>query len=269
MIKNFIQRTLTGFLFVVSILLSIYFQPTYYTFSGLFFVFAGIGLFEFYRIANLNKGVNMPSTLAIITGLVLYVSSFLMAVGLAHYSILVVYAVCMVGLIILELYRNKPNPFHNIAFIFLGQLLIAFPFSILNAIAFAAEPLWLFALFMLIWVYDSWAYITGITLGKNRMFARISPKKSWEGFAGGFIFTLIASSIFAYFTPDIATWKWLLFGVLIVLFGTWGDLTESLLKRSVEIKDSGNLLPGHGGVLDRFDSLLLLAPIVYFFLELI
>jgi phosphatidate cytidylyltransferase len=268
MIKNFIQRTLTGFLFVASILLSIYFQATYYTFSLLFFGFTSIALFEFYRIVNSYKEVNIKSFIPIIAGLTLYVSTFLIASGYANYSILAGYAVLLVGLIITELYRKQSNPFHNIAFIVLGQIFIALPFSILTAIA-CNEIYWLFALFILIWVYDSCAYMVGVMFGKHRMIERISPKKSWEGFIGGFILTLVATLIFAYFTPDIAVWKWLLFGVLIVIFGTWGDLTESLLKRTVDVKDSGNLLPGHGGVLDRFDSLLLLAPIVYFFLLLI
>lgn len=268
MIKNFIQRTLTGFMFVASILLSIYFQATYYTFSILFFGFTAIALFEFYRIINQYKEVTLITGLPIATGLILYISTFLLAAGIAHYSILVFYAVGIVGVIIAELYRKQANPFHNIAFIVLGQFFIAFPFSILNAIAFA-EIYWLFALFMLIWVYDSCAYMVGVMFGKHRMFERISPKKSWEGFIGGFVLTLAATLIFAYFTPDIAIWKWLLFGVLIVIFGTWGDLTESLLKRTVDMKDSGHILPGHGGILDRFDSLLLLAPIIYFFLQLI
>ncbi len=268
MIQNFIQRTLTGFLFVASILLSIYFQPIYYTFSGLFFIFSGIAMFEFYRIVNHYQNVSIPTIIPILGGLLLYISSFLLSLGWVSYTILAVYALFMVGVIIAELYRKKENPFHNIAFILFGQIFIALPFSLLNAIA-VAEIYWLFALFMLIWVYDSCAYMVGVMFGKHRLFERISPKKSWEGFIGGFILTLVATLIFAYFTPDIAIWKWLLFGVLIVILGTWGDLTESLLKRTVEIKDSGNILPGHGGVLDRFDSLLLLVPIIYFFLQLI
>lgn len=268
MIKNLIQRTLTGFLFVTVVLLSIYFQKEYYTFSLLFFILTGIGLYEFYRMVNLYEEVKLSYPVLIIAGLVLYTCCFLLSAGLTSYKILFVYALFLVALIIGGLYTKEKKPIHNVAFAFLGQVMIAFPFGILNAIAFE-EIHWLFALFILIWVYDSGAYLFGVKFGKHHLCERISPKKTWEGFIGGFIAALLASLIFAHFTPEIAVWKWLLFATFVVVFGTWGDLSESLLKRSVNVKDSGKLLPGHGGILDRFDSCLLLVPIIYFYLQII
>ena len=253
-------------MFVASILLSIYFQATYYTFSILFFGFTAIALFEFYRIINQYKEVTLITGLPIATGLILYISTFLLAAGIAHYSILVFYAVGIVGVIIAELYRKQANPFHNIAFIVLGQFFIAFPFSILNAIAFA-EIYWLFALFMLIWVYDSCAYMVGVMFGKHRMFERISPKKSWEGFFGGALAALASGYVFSLFIPEISLIQWLIFSEIIVIFGTFGDLIESLIKRTLLVKDSGTAIPGHGGLLDRFDSMLLAAPVIFIYLS--
>ena len=127
----------------------------------------------------------------------------------------------------------------------------------------------LLAVFVTIWVNDTGAYLVGVTLGKHRLFERISPKKSWEGFIGGALFALLSGYIFSLFIPEINLLNWMIFSELIVIFGTFGDLTESLIKRTLEVKDSGNIIPGHGGLLDRFDSMLLAAPVIYLFLNVI
>jgi phosphatidate cytidylyltransferase len=113
------------------------------------------------------------------------------------------------------------------------------------------------------------AYIVGMTLGKHKMFERISPKKSWEGAIGGFVFSIVAAYLISIFYNELTTIQWLIFASLIVVFGTFGDLAESMLKRSLNVKDSSSILPGHGGFLDRFDSLFLAVPAVYLYLQFI
>lgn len=120
----------------------------------------------------------------------------------------------------------------------------------------------------MLWASDTGAYLAGRTFGKTKLFERHSPKKTWEGSFGGLIISGLAAFILSRFFPGIETWQWLISSVIIVVFGTYGDLTESMLKRSYHIKDSGNIMPGHGGFLDRFDGLLLAAPLVYLFLLL-
>jgi phosphatidate cytidylyltransferase len=151
----------------------------------------------------------------------------------------------------------------------MGQGFIALPFSLLSYIFFinGFQPLILLAVFVTIWVNDTGAYLVGVTLGKHRLFERISPKKSWEGFFGGAFFALISAYVFSLFIKDLSLIQWLIFSEIIVIFGTFGDLAESLLKRTLNMKDSGNVIPGHGGLLDRFDSMLLAAPAVYLFLS--
>ena len=129
-------------------------------------------------------------------------------------------------------------------------------------------PLLLMALFIFVWINDTGAYLVGSQVGRHGLFERISPKKSWEGFWGGLVFALASSFVFANLNPEISWYNWLGLAATIVCFGTWGDLIESLIKRTVGVKDSGKMLPGHGGMLDRFDSILLAIPAAYIYIEL-
>ena len=129
-------------------------------------------------------------------------------------------------------------------------------------------PLFIMAIFIFVWLDDTGAYLVGSLIGKHKLFERISPKKSWEGFFGGLILSLASSQAFAWFAPEINRMNWLGLAATVVLFGTWGDLIESLLKRTLGVKDSGNVLPGHGGMLDRFDSVMLAVPTSYIYIEL-
>lgn len=263
--NNFFKRTFTGAIFVLSILASVYYQESYYTLSALFSIFCALGLYEFYKLVNLNDKVQVPSIALIIAGLILYVGCIQWAF-LGTATLIIVYAFYILALVIAELYRNKPAPMHNLAFSLLGQCMVALPFGMLNLIAIPGNIHWILVSFILIWVSDTGAYLTGMAFGKHKFFERISPKKTWEGFIGGALFAIAGSLVFWYFFPIVPVWQWIVFGILIVLFGTYGDLFESLLKRSVQIKDSGNILPGHGGILDRFDSLLFAIPVVYIYL---
>ena len=175
-----------------------------------------------------------------------------------------------------ELYLKKENPLNNWAYAMLSQMYIALLFALLNVLAFHSDetasisqynailPL---SIFIFNWVNDTGAYCTGMLFGKHKLFERISPKKSWEGSIGGSVFCIISSFILAHFFPFMSTEVWIGLALTVVIFGTWGDLTESLLKRRLGIKDSGNILPGHGGMLDRFDSAILAIPaaVVYLY----
>lgn len=146
------------------------------------------------------------------------------------------------------------------------------PFGLLSEIASfrdAYNPGILLGYFVLIWTSDTFAYLIGRKIGKNRLFERISPKKSWEGSAGGAVAAIAMAMLLSRIYPDIEVWIWMVMSSIIVITGTLGDLTESLLKRSLNVKDSGNILPGHGGLLDRFDAILLSAPFVWAFLSLL
>lgn len=125
----------------------------------------------------------------------------------------------------------------------------------------------LIAMFVTIWLNDTGAYLVGVSIGKHKMFERISPKKSWEGFIGGAVTALVTGYVFSLFFPQISLLSWLIFSEIVVVFGTFGDLLESLMKRAIKVKDSGDVIPGHGGLLDRFDSMLLAAPAIFIYLS--
>ena len=151
----------------------------------------------------------------------------------------------------------------------MSQLYVALPCALLNVLAFhndpaassvSYNPILPLSIFVFIWLSDTGAYCVGSLIGKHRLFERISPKKSWEGSIGGAVFSIASSFIFAHYYDFMSVGQWAGLAVVVVIFGTWGDLTESLMKRQLGIKDSGNILPGHGGMLDRFDSALMAIP---------
>jgi phosphatidate cytidylyltransferase len=266
--NNFWQRTLTGAIYVIAILVSIFYQEEYFTLTALFSVIYTLALYEFYKIINLNKGIHIPIVASIITSLFLYAGCIQLAFRETG-TLIFVYAILLICLLLSELYRKKPYPIHNAAFILLGQCFIVLPFSLLNFIAVPDNTQFVLALFCFIWLSDTGAYLSGKFFGKHKLFERISPKKTWEGFIGGALFVVLASLIFWYYNQEYPLWQWIIYGLLVTILGVYGDLLESLLKRSVNIKDSGTLLPGHGGMLDRIDSLLLTIPVIYLYLMLL
>ena len=174
---------------------------------------------------------------------------------------------------IVQLYRPKQNAIHSLERSFMAIGYVALPVSLLNCIMSITAPRLLLGMFIFIWLYDTGAYCFGMLLGRHRLFERISPKKSWVGVVGGVVACIAgAYASFYWFdeffqVPDLTTWIGL--SVVVAVFATFGDLVESLIKRSVGIKDSGNIMLGHGGVLDRIDSLLLVAPAVLIYLLLV
>jgi phosphatidate cytidylyltransferase len=244
-----------------------------FTFFALVGVIIGLGLLEFYRLmANTQLKANKPLGLSI--GLLFFAISCLYSIGCinAGYFWLIVPIVSSV--FVAELYRRHEFPFQNIAITLFGILYVAVPLSLLVLIGFPEksiigyQPKLIMGFFFLLWSNDTGAYLTGITLGKHPMFPRISPKKSWEGFSGGLFFTILVALVLSKYFVVLQMTDWIVIALIICIFGVWGDLIESMLKRSLQIKDSGNILPGHGGILDRFDSVLFSAPIVFVYLQL-
>jgi len=174
---------------------------------------------------------------------------------------------------IVQLYRPQQNALHSLERSFFSLSYVAFPVALLNCIMSITAPRFLLGMFIFIWLYDTGAYCVGVLLGRHRLFERISPKKSWEGLIGG-VAACVAGAYATHYwldeffqVPDLSTWVGL--SVVVAVFATFGDLVESLIKRTVGVKDSGNILPGHGGILDRIDSLLMVAPAVLIYLLLI
>ncbi|MDH6354363.1 phosphatidate cytidylyltransferase [Dysgonomonas sp. PH5-45] len=271
-LPNIVVRILTGAVFVAAILCGILFNQ--YIFLACFAVLLIFILSEFYSLIGDAKQTYINKPLNIIGGLLLFGGAFV-SFSEGYNSVLVFapYVLYLLILFISVLYRKNTDALSSLAYSVLGQFYIAVPFSLLNYIAFSYKQetyhyVFLLALFVLIWVNDSFAYLVGSKIGKNRLFERISPKKSWEGSVGGAVFTLLATSVFAYFYTEMSLWGWLGLGIAVIVFGTLGDLIESLFKRTIGVKDSGNILPGHGGFLDRFDSVLFAIPALFVYLEI-
>lgn len=269
--SNFWQRAITGTLFVMALIAAIVWNA-YSTFA-LFLVFSVIGLKEFYTITKTRK-TQIAFSLALTLGALVYVLvSAVRVFNMSTYLLALSFPIAGLFLVI-ELFRQQKRPITNIAYSVFGILYIMVPFALLNyipAINFGFEGdqgrLLLLAFFVSLWSNDTGAYLVGRAFGRTKLFERISPNKTWEGFFGGVALSMVAAYCFSLLLPQLSTISWLIFGALISTFGTLGDLVESMLKRNYQIKDSGTILPGHGGVLDRFDGIFLACPIVFMYLE--
>jgi phosphatidate cytidylyltransferase len=275
-LKELLIRAITGAIFVIVLVGAIVYNK--YTVAGLFFVVSILGMLEFFQL--MEKGGFQPKKrVAIAVGAIIYGIIVLYSFGQFTFAYLLFIFPLLVLLVILELFRKSDYPVSNFAFSIVGILYIVIPMAILNFFAYyntysdivgidrEYSYTLLLAFFVIQWSNDTGAYITGKFLGKHKLFERISPNKTWEGAIGGGVFALIAGYIFSYATHSDLI-HWVIISLLIVVFGTLGDLTESQIKRSIGVKDSGNLLPGHGGILDRFDGVLFSAPFVLAYLQL-
>lgn len=266
--NNFYQRTITGALFVVVLIAAIYFH--FYSFLLLFSAVIIFSLIEFYKIIE-STGARPQKQYGILASLILF-ATVAIAQSSGEYYVYLIHLPIIFLVFILELFRKKDFPFLNIAYTILGIIYIAIPVSLLNLLVVAPGanyyPAIVLGFFFLLWSYDTGAYLTGRLIGKHKLFERVSPKKTWEGAIGGLVISIgIAYIISQYFTLLLFE-QWAVMAVIIAVTGTLGDLTESMLKRSTNIKDSGSLLPGHGGVLDRFDALYISVPFVVAYLYL-
>jgi len=272
--KDLLARSLTGIAYVVLICIGIMWDSL--SFFVVFSAAVMVCLWEFYHLINAQKRTKINPYYNCLGGFLLFLVTYLYASGVFGYYIFFVYLIYIVGILISELYEKQQDPITHSAYIFLGQTYIAIPFALLNLIAFRGissetpvyNSLMVLSLFVFLWINDTGAYIVGITCGKHKLFKRISPKKSWEGFVGGLVFTIASAFVFAHFEPSTHLYHWIGLSLSIVIFGTWGDLIESLIKRTLDVKDSGDSLPGHGGYLDRFDSFLLAVYGMLFYVQL-
>lgn len=273
--NNLTQRLITAIIGAAAIIFCIaYSEWTYFT---IFFAICLLTLLEFYALTGLD-GMLPQKTFGTISGMIIFSLSFFIERGDISYRYYFLIFPMVSCVYMIKLYKKfERKPFTNIAFTFLGLFYVAVPFALLNIAAYENGVYnfqIMFGCLFILWASDTGAYFAGTLFGKRKLFERISPKKSWEGFAGGAALALA----FAYGLPYFFEWVgvmsfltpqyWMIIGAIIIIGGTFGDLVESLLKRSIEIKDSGDSLPGHGGFLDRFDGLLISAPFIVAFLEI-
>ena len=267
--KNLIIRTITGVIFVAAIV-TCFLKPT--AMVLLFAIVTGLTIWEFTGLVNDHvASTTVNRFISTVAGVYFFLAVAGFCSGITQGgAVFIPYLLTLVYLFISELYLKQENPVNDWAYTTLSQMYIALPFSCINVLAFvnAGETMatfntWLpLSIFIFLWVNDTGAYCCGSLFGRHKLFPRISPGKSWEGSIGGGIFVLVAAAIIAHFVPDsgLTLIQWLGLGLVVCIFGTWGDLVESLFKRAIGIKDSGNILPGHGGMLDRFDSSLMAFP---------
>jgi phosphatidate cytidylyltransferase len=272
--KNLQQRVITALVFGIVMIGGILISP--WTLAVLLFVISFFGLKEFYKLFNKEEYLPQAALGILIAQLLFAILVFATMQMFTSYKSLFISIPLISILFITELYRNKLKPFQNIAITLAGMIYITLPMMLLFYIGNGFEingtyeyhSSLILGFFILVWSSDTGAYFIGSKFGKHKLFERHSPKKSWEGFFGGIFFSLLAALIISRFYDELNTIEWMIVAVIIAVCGTLGDLIESMLKRSVNVKDSGQLLPGHGGILDRFDAMFIAIPFIFYFLVL-
>ena len=276
--KNFIVRTITAVFFVAAIV-SCFLRPE--AMILLFGLVTGMTIWEFTGLVNEREDVNVNQMISTVAGVYLFLAMAGYNSGLTPAAVFIPYLVTLIYLMVAELYLKQPDPVNDWAYTMMSQLYIALPFSLLSVLAFQSDntgihytwtvPL---SVFIFLWINDTGAYLCGSLFGKHKLFPRISPGKSWEGSIGGGILVILVAVLVWYLSEQygenplgLSAIEWAGLGLTVVIFGTWGDLVESLFKRTLGIKDSGHILQGHGGMLDRFDSSLMAIPaaVVYLY----
>lgn len=273
-------RAITGFFFVIVMLASVLLGP--YVFGAFYLLVSCFCLYEFYTLIkgttaspNVTAGLLNGALLFAAFALLSYSGTFTISVFEGRsiaYKLLFLLPLSSGAIFIPELFKKSGAPFTNIAYTYLGIIFTVIPFAFFHGLAYVAGGFNLhipLAFLIMLWTNDTGAYLVGSKLGRTKLFERHSPKKTWEGFIGGALISAGAALILSRFYPELAWHHWVIIAVLISFFGTTGDLIESMFKRSINVKDSGGILPGHGGLLDRFDGLFLAAPIVYTYLYFI
>lgn len=261
-------RIITGSIFIATIVGSVMWSPWLY--ALLFGFFTIVGIVEFYRISN-NLGFTPQKGTGIAIGIATFLLLFLTAgepwTGVSGKWLYILPAM-VTTIPIIELFRKKSTPTSDWAQTLFAVIYVALPFGLMSNLTYMPEThefsgkIFL-SFFIMVWISDTGAYCAGKLFGKHKMFERISPKKTFEGLGGGIAFTIASAIPIHYFVPELELWQWIVISIETVTFANLGDLAESMLKRNADIKDSGKLLPGHGGVLDRFDSALLACPPVW------
>jgi phosphatidate cytidylyltransferase len=276
---DFYRRTITAVWIVLFILGGFWLHPVSFFITGLLLL-TGCQ-YEYYLMMR-NTGVKVQMINGIIAGASLYIISTIVAAGFVGWEYYLALFPLAFIILITELYSKHEKPFNSLAQTFFAVFWIAIPFSLFPFSAFSRtglnsildhgkvlfSPGIIIGFLLLLWANDTAAYLSGIAIGKHRLMERISPKKSWEGFIGGLIITAMAAWLLSDWLGVVNKTGWIIISVIISIAGTYGDLVESMLKRSINVKDSGTVLPGHGGLLDRFDSAIVSFPLVYLFISL-
>lgn len=288
-LKTFATRTITATIFVAVLLSCI--CSNYITFTGLFFVVSIWGLYEFYQLSE-KLGAKPYKLFGYIAGISLFCYSIIANSNLALYisteNIFPFIIVFVFSVFIVALFDSNQNTILNITHTISGLVYTIIPFMILVNISCIDKAYtfnnhtgnwyqdiapynfhYVLGVILLIWVSDVGAYLVGSFFGKHKLYERISPGKTWEGTIGTTIITIGCAFVIAMWYPELALKHWIIISILVCVFGTIGDLVESMFKRQAGVKDSGSIMPGHGGILDRFDSLLFVSPFIYAYLTLI
>lgn len=267
--NNFGKRVISGLLFVIILTGCIFLHPI--CFFVLFFIINIMGLLEFSKMASRSE-IYINNPMYLICGSMLFTAGFLHA----YLGYREGYLLCFISAFILsiwELYRKRGNGFQNLAFAFYGLLYLSLPFTLLIYLPYMTGGEWrpeiIFFPFLLVWLNDTFAFLTGSKFGKHKLFPRISPKKSWEGAIGGGVVTIAVALAIAPYLEGLTIRNNIVISCIVVVFGIFGDLLESMFKRSIEVKDSGHIMPGHGGILDRFDAVLFVIPAIFVYMEFV
>ena len=270
--SNLSTRIITAGVFILIMIAGIFYHP--YSLMLLFGIFCFVGLLEYANMCQKTEPAqpysNADKWMLPLAGSLIYLLFSSVFLSILAFKQLAFALPFVLLFFIRELYQKSRFPYVRLGLFITGIVYIAIPFAMVNGIAVFGktfEPMRIMGIFLIIGANDTAAYFAGRFLGKHPLFKRISPKKTWEGFAGGIVGSLAMASLFVYLQLDaFDALTWYITALISIVFGSWGDLVESLLKRSTDTKDSGNILPGHGGILDRFDAFIFSVPFILAFL---
>lgn len=284
--SNFLQRTISGLVYVAIILTAIFLNSIYAT-GIIFSLFSALAVFEFQSVVSINRDRIMLKTIHSLVSIFLFFVISTTALQpfdhLRNVVLALPYIAYIFFYLIAEIFRDRPNPVKEVSYALFSHFYCVLPLAVVLRLGTDTSLLlppsvpssmsltfWFLPLFVFIWLNDTGAYLVGSMIGKHKLYERVSPKKTWEGLIGGIVLALIGSVAFNYIFPDILSlWHWIVFAFIVAFFANFGDLFESLLKRAYDVKDSGHLIPGHGGILDRIDSLLFAAIPAYLYVAFI
>jgi phosphatidate cytidylyltransferase len=271
-VSPILVRTFSGLIYILIILGSVLLGPVAFGFS--FLAFLVLCKTEYVRIFA-NAGISINKFTFILIGTLTYILVVLNFWGYIGRDWLFLLLPLVYLIYIIELFRNKTNPVLNLNFSLGGLIYLTLPFILLNVFFYPDFNFneysigLLFGFFIVIWTNDTFAYLSGMFFGRHKFFERISPRKTWEGTIGGLLFGVVSGLVLSIFFTQYNALQWAGYAFTIIIFGTFGDLFESMVKRTLGIKDSGNIMPGHGGILDRFDSVLLAAPFAFYYIVIV